>query len=473
VGGTFYMSGTLVFLGGTVGPDAAGLDIVDVWVNSTDSDLVLSSGVFNVTLTAESTVGSYVYNVTVVQDGAGAGGTDECHATHTDTYISDRVNVTLSLTYARRQVSLNVSDLLVSAVWEHDGLAYDGTVTLNDTDFAHSAAGTYGYRAASCSGGTHGLTAVLAENSVSTVFDFPNSTLTYYWQTTPQTTTLFIGLSPSMFATDEVKVDDLSYIWVYRNGTKYSKHYPLSGHWFTFPVSVPITWNNVNITILFSFTNSTFYFADYSVYSGVISTETAETTMYFVYRMADSTVILFETFLTYVDGNLLSPYTPFYVTTAATFNLTVTDVWGDVVYQNASLAVSERIDIVTTSYWLSMQNQQPWAMNITIEHNGRNQSYYLSPYSEAGPIIVYTGTYEAWWVRSDNGELIQHDEPFTISDDWQVFTPYLPPEADRGGGGLSLKDLLFYGGWLGIAVCGSIIISRVVYPEIKKKWEQA
>jgi hypothetical protein len=191
IGGSITASGTVIYYGGTVHPPAAQ---VDVWIACSgatgspwEATNYADAGTFSKTVTAHGTVGSHNYGFTVVQQGAGSGGTDECHATHTVGYISDRVTVTLTLTYTKIGVNQNCSGLIKGAIYAYDSSAFDGTVTLNSTTFSYASGCTHGFTATAVSGGAHGVTS------------FTTNSLTVIWETVSPHTFSYIWLKYSEF----------------------------------------------------------------------------------------------------------------------------------------------------------------------------------------------------------------------------------------------------------------------------------
>jgi hypothetical protein len=133
-----------------------------------------------VTAYADDVVGLDTYTFKVVDEGAGSGATDQCHATHTATYIADRVAVTLSITYSKLGLGQNCSGLLKSGIYQYDSSAFDGSITLNSTTFSYATAGYRGYTAASVSGGAHGVTA-FTTNSLTVLWQNVTCTWSHFW----------------------------------------------------------------------------------------------------------------------------------------------------------------------------------------------------------------------------------------------------------------------------------------------------
>jgi hypothetical protein len=208
-------SGTVIYYGGTVNPPS---DEVDVWVSSADvagspwSDLTLSSGVFSMTVDSDDVVGLDTYTFKAVQESAGSGGTDECHETHTDTYIADREQVTW---IAANDTVVNPSDVVlftVGLIYDYDDtavttgsfslqygstyltLTHDASGNWTTTDTSATAVGRT-YNAVNGSDTTHGITSVDANSkSVTVTWDKINLTIStnYDWSIVGYNVTLSV-----------------------------------------------------------------------------------------------------------------------------------------------------------------------------------------------------------------------------------------------------------------------------------------
>lgn len=509
------------------------------------------------------------YTFKAVAEGAGSGGTDLAHTTHTDTYKADQVIVNITApTYTHIGVGQNLTGVVYSALYDYDDTAFDGSLTWS-TAWIKTSATSVVVDVSSVSGGTHVVTSLSTSGSFTAYWE----NVTYTWSDiwTKYTETQYydhITIS-SLKWSSGTNVQNDALVYINRNGTlfgfihtssslaqfaigftsawryvNYSCYITYTGGSYNITdmyfiktqlVDVPdmhtiyrdtwdmdwtdlylyitydTNWHNSTLSIWWNTTTLLDHFSSegscqitlptvaglymidilingtgsgytndgsYPTNDGWIwlhynyTVSVTATTMYIVYRMADGTPLDFATFKTYINGYRLPPYSPYYTTTATTVNLTIVDIWNGSVYQDLTFTVANYVDIITSSYWLSLQNQQPWAVNITVEHNLHNVTYYVGPYGSV-TFIVYAGSYEVWWVRSDNNELIQHDETFTISSNFQVYTEYLPPEALHGGGGIDEGILIrTYSLW-GIAIIFSVIGGVVIYPEIKQRWAAA
>ena len=163
-------------------PNSGSLDVVDVWTDALNdgdsSDLELgASGAFSISATADDDVGLDNYNVIVVNQGDGEGGTDLCHETHSDTYISDKLNTTITIGDSRININDNAS-IQVSAVYVYDGDPFDGSLTLNDTTYDYGVVGKYGYTVSSASGDSHGVTTFDVNDEDYVIFDSLTITIT-------------------------------------------------------------------------------------------------------------------------------------------------------------------------------------------------------------------------------------------------------------------------------------------------------
>ncbi|MFX1415748.1 MAG: hypothetical protein ACFFC0_03000, partial [Promethearchaeota archaeon] len=71
----------------------------------------------------------------------------------------------------RIAVNENASGIAVSAVYDYDSMPFDGTFTLNDTNFAYSTVGKRGYTVLSVEGDTHGITAMSTNDNTFCIWD--------------------------------------------------------------------------------------------------------------------------------------------------------------------------------------------------------------------------------------------------------------------------------------------------------------
>ena len=184
--GSFSLTGTVIYY--TSVDDYPASDAVDVYVSASEygtnmgpwSDLTLASGVFDVTCYADDVVGQDTYTVKVVEEGAGVGGADLYYAASaSDTYIADQLVVSISDPLNQRvNIGTNATGITVSAIYDYDDSAFDGTLTLNDTTFAYGTLGKRGYTVTSASGGAHGVTLIGVNDETYCIWDSLTVTLT-------------------------------------------------------------------------------------------------------------------------------------------------------------------------------------------------------------------------------------------------------------------------------------------------------
>jgi len=65
----------------------------------------------------------------------------------------------------------------VSAVYDYDGSAFDGTLTLNNTQFSYATPQIQGYTVNLVSGGAHGITAISVNDATYCIWDSLTITL--------------------------------------------------------------------------------------------------------------------------------------------------------------------------------------------------------------------------------------------------------------------------------------------------------
>jgi hypothetical protein len=191
------------------------------------------------------------------------------------------------------------------------------------------------------------------------------------------------------------------------------------------------------------------------------------TTMHFAYYMADGSPLLFHAFKTYIDGYRLPPEKPYFVTTATTVNLTITDVWNATVYQDTTLTVAGYVDIITASYWLLFTNQRDYAVNVTIQFNSRNWTVpYSLGYGQGFERVIYTGNYTMWVWRVSTGQL-EPGFPTTqnVTSNWEVYTERTIPGGEDTGG----SQTIISPAWVPVIAVLIVILILGVYYDIKKR----
>jgi hypothetical protein len=196
---------------------------VDLWITSTignwevDSDADWSG---TTSVTSDATVGLDTYTFKVVLEGAGSGATDESHTTHTDTYIADKVSVTITApTIVHRAIGDNMTGVLWSAVYDYGG-SYDGSVTWNVADWSPSIATTANVIISSVSGGTHGVTSFSYSGGFTCYWETITLSDATFW-TKQSDTTVFahITLSALQWSESLQSVQDGAYVGMFDNTT--------------------------------------------------------------------------------------------------------------------------------------------------------------------------------------------------------------------------------------------------------------
>ena len=145
-GDTLYMNGTSMSWNGshfTLAPNFAVVDIWNFFVNSSSAN--------------EATYGITLINLD----------------SNNINQIWDSLTVTITNpTDQRININANASGMHVSAIWDYDSEAYDGTLTLNDTTYDHGTVGIYYYTVTVGNGdGSYGITVVSSSDSVYCIFD--------------------------------------------------------------------------------------------------------------------------------------------------------------------------------------------------------------------------------------------------------------------------------------------------------------
>ena len=120
-------TGTIDYYSSSISPAS---DEVDVWVSCSDvaggpwSDLTLTDGAFSLTVDSDDVVGLDTYTFKVVEEGAGSGGSDLLHASETDTYIADRMVITI-LADDDTVVNGTQVNFTVSVIYDYDDTSFN------------------------------------------------------------------------------------------------------------------------------------------------------------------------------------------------------------------------------------------------------------------------------------------------------------------------------------------------------------
>jgi len=119
-------TGTIDYYSSSISPAS---DEVDVWVSCADvaggpwSDLTLTDGAFSLTIDSDDAVGLDTYSFIVVEEGAGSGGSDLLHSSETDTYIADRMVITI-LADDDTVINGTQVNFTVSVIYDYDDVSF-------------------------------------------------------------------------------------------------------------------------------------------------------------------------------------------------------------------------------------------------------------------------------------------------------------------------------------------------------------
>ena len=149
-----------------VNENASGIRVTAIYdFDSTSFDGVL---LLNQTTYQFSTVGRRGYRVANAL--GGTHGITAIRANDATYAIWDSLTISISVSDNRISVGSNAS-IFVSAVYDYDGLTFDGTLTLNDMTFLYSTVGLRSYTVVSASGDTHGITVIRLNDVESIIWD--------------------------------------------------------------------------------------------------------------------------------------------------------------------------------------------------------------------------------------------------------------------------------------------------------------
>ncbi len=86
--------------------------------------------------------------------------------------IWDSLTITITGPSDQRiNINANASGIVVTAIYEYDGSAFDGSFTLNNTNFQYAVPQVQGYTVLTASGDTHGITAIQSNDATYCIWD--------------------------------------------------------------------------------------------------------------------------------------------------------------------------------------------------------------------------------------------------------------------------------------------------------------
>jgi len=94
-------------------------------------------------------------------------------ATNDDNYVIwDSLTITITNpTDQRINVDANITGMVVSAIYDYDSSAFDGTFSLNDTTYDYSTVGRRGYTVSTVTGDTHGISVINMNDDTYCIWD--------------------------------------------------------------------------------------------------------------------------------------------------------------------------------------------------------------------------------------------------------------------------------------------------------------
>lgn len=215
----------------------------------------------------KNTVGQWMFEVTMC---AWSTAEIDMDAIDTQSIIDHRVyviwdSVTVTLTqptYWKVPNGVNASGLLVSGTYDYDGQSYDGTINLNDTNYAHSAAGYYGYQADSIAGDdAYGITAMTSSNSIQILWQTVNVTWSHFW-TRYSDSLLFvhIDLTDLAWSVEGTQVPNGVTINLYENTSLFWSSTTSSGTLSNVVEDYGLSWEYVTWTVKINYVVSSYNF---------------------------------------------------------------------------------------------------------------------------------------------------------------------------------------------------------------------
>jgi hypothetical protein len=110
--------------------------------------------------TVDSASGDDSFGITVIRQNA-------------ETFcIWDSLTITITDPFDQRvNFDTNASGIVVSAIYDYDNSPFDGTLSLNNTQFNYGSSQRQGYRVQGISGGAHGITAISIDDETFCIWD--------------------------------------------------------------------------------------------------------------------------------------------------------------------------------------------------------------------------------------------------------------------------------------------------------------
>jgi len=184
--------------------------------------------------------------------------------------IWDKVLVTLSNTaYWKLPLGVNASCagsyVTLSAIFDYDDTPFNGVVTLNDTNFAHSSAGYYGYTTASISGGSHGIT-VYSSNSITILWQTVDESWSHFWSQYEANAFVHIDVTGISWGTEGTYVPATSLITIKYNGTAPYSDNPTNGQVTGIVKLFDASWKVCTFTVWINYTTAPYYFLNYQIH---------------------------------------------------------------------------------------------------------------------------------------------------------------------------------------------------------------
>ncbi|MHA2313333.1 MAG: hypothetical protein ACXADF_17740, partial [Candidatus Thorarchaeota archaeon] len=117
--------------------------------------------------TVDSASGDDSFGITVIRQNA-------------ETFcIWDSLTITITDPFDQRvNFDTNASGIVVSAIYDYDNSPFDGTLSLNNTQFIYGSTQRRGYRVQLISGGAHGITAISIDDETFCIWDALRITIT-------------------------------------------------------------------------------------------------------------------------------------------------------------------------------------------------------------------------------------------------------------------------------------------------------
>jgi hypothetical protein len=158
---------------------------------------------------------------------------------------------------------VNATGIVYTQLYAYDSSVFGGTVTLNDTDFAHAVAGRYGYGVASISGCPYGITAFYSNNQT-VIWETVSLSVSYTWmRVTGGEYWVRLDLINLAWSVEATTIPDASVFSFFENASLFHTASPSSGQLIDVVEDYNLGWYYVTWTVKITYATAPYNFTAY------------------------------------------------------------------------------------------------------------------------------------------------------------------------------------------------------------------